>query len=108
MPTYQYACRACEHRFETTQGFSEDALTTCPQCDQVALRKLFGNVGVVFKGSGFYRNDSRAAAKSGGSSQAKKSEPASSPGSPAAAPTGSPAASAKTSADTATKSPANA
>ncbi len=105
MPTYQYACRACEHRFETTQGFSEDALTTCPQCEQDALRKLFGNVGVVFKGSGFYRNDSRAAAKSGGSSQAKKSEPAPSPSSSTAPATGSSAASAKNSAP---KSPANA
>jgi putative FmdB family regulatory protein len=64
MPTYQYACRSCGHRFDTVQGFSEETLRTCPACHQDELRKLFGNVGVVFKGSGFYRNDSRSAAKS--------------------------------------------
>ena len=58
MPTYQYACTACGHELEAVQSFSDDALTTCPECSG-ALRKLFGNVGVVFKGSGFYRNDSR-------------------------------------------------
>ncbi len=68
MPTYQYACRSCDHQFEVVQGFDEAALTTCPACEQEQLRKLFGNVGVVFKGSGFYRNDSRSGkqAKSGG------------------------------------------
>ena len=59
MPTYQYACTACEHRFEAVQSFSDDALSECPQC-QGRLRKLFTAVGVVFKGSGFYRNDSRS------------------------------------------------
>ena len=58
MPTYAYACTACEHRFEIVQSFSEDSLTECPEC-QGRLRKLFNAVGVVFKGSGFYRNDSR-------------------------------------------------
>jgi putative FmdB family regulatory protein len=58
VPTYQYACTACGHELEAVQSFSDDALTTCPECSG-ALRKLFGNVGVVFKGSGFYRNDSR-------------------------------------------------
>ncbi len=58
MPTYQYACTACGHELEAVQSFSDDALTTCPECSG-ALRKLFGNVGVVFKGSGFYRTDSR-------------------------------------------------
>lgn len=58
MPTYQYACTDCGHELEAVQSFSDDALTTCPECGG-ALRKLFGNVGVVFKGSGFYRNDSR-------------------------------------------------
>jgi putative FmdB family regulatory protein len=60
MPTYQYACRSCNHRFDVVQGFDESALTTCPACGEEQLRKLFGNVGVVFKGSGFYRNDSRS------------------------------------------------
>ena len=58
MPTYQYACTECGHAFEQFQSFSDDALTECPEC-QGRLRKLFNAVGVVFKGSGFYRNDSR-------------------------------------------------
>lgn len=63
MPTYSYACTECDNRFDAVQAFSDDALTTCPQCSG-RLRKLFGKVGVVFKGSGFYRNDSRDASKS--------------------------------------------
>src|SRR5215207_2641402 len=63
MPTYQYACTECGHSFEQFQSFSEDALTVCPECDG-KLRKLFNAVGVVFKGSGFYRTDSRAASSS--------------------------------------------
>lgn len=58
MPTYQYACTECGHAFEQVQSFTDDALTECPEC-QGRLRKLFNAVGVVFKGSGFYRNDSR-------------------------------------------------
>ena len=60
MPTYQYACTvpSCGHRFEAVQTFTEPALTVCPVCDG-GLRKVFSPVGVVFKGSGFYRNDSR-------------------------------------------------
>ncbi|MDX1870727.1 FmdB family zinc ribbon protein [Mycolicibacterium sp. 120266] len=63
MPTYSYACTACDNRFDVVQAFSDDALTTCPQCSG-RLRKLFGKVGVVFKGSGFYRTDSRDSSKS--------------------------------------------
>lgn len=63
MPTYQYACTECGHAFEQVQSFSDDALTTCPQC-QGRLRKVFNAVGVVFKGSGFYRTDSRAGSSS--------------------------------------------
>ncbi|HET8983240.1 MAG TPA: FmdB family zinc ribbon protein [Pedococcus sp.] len=63
MPTYAYACTACDHRFEIFQSFSEDSLTQCPQCEG-RLRKLFNAVGVVFKGNGFYRTDSRKAASS--------------------------------------------
>ena len=62
MPTYAYACTACDHRFEVVQSFSDDALTSCPQCEG-RLRKLFNAVGVVFKGSGFYRTDSRSGSK---------------------------------------------
>ena len=58
MPTYQYACTECGHAFDQFQSFSDDALTECPEC-QGRLRKVFNAVGVVFKGSGFYRNDSR-------------------------------------------------
>jgi putative FmdB family regulatory protein len=59
VPTYQYACTECGHAFEQVQSFSDDALTECPEC-RGRLRKLFNAVGVVFKGSGFYRTDSRA------------------------------------------------
>lgn len=59
MPTYQYACTECGHAFEQVQSFSDDALTECPQCSG-RLRKVFNAVGVVFKGSGFYRTDSRS------------------------------------------------
>jgi putative FmdB family regulatory protein len=62
VPTYQYACTECGHGFEQFQSFSDDALTECPTCGG-RLRKVFSSVGIVFKGSGFYRNDSRDAAK---------------------------------------------
>ena len=64
MPTYQYACTECDHRFEAVQAFTDDSLTVCPVCGG-QLRKVYGSVGVVFKGSGFYRTDSRAAASTG-------------------------------------------
>ncbi len=63
MPTYQYSCTECGHFFEQFQSFSEDSLTVCPEC-QGRLRKVFNAVGVVFKGSGFYRTDSRASSTS--------------------------------------------
>lgn len=68
MPTYSYACTQCDNRFDIVQSFSDEALTVCDQCSG-KLRKLFNSVGIVFKGSGFYRTDSR----SGGSTA---SEPA--------------------------------
>ncbi|WP_146361197.1 FmdB family zinc ribbon protein [Arthrobacter yangruifuii] len=61
MPTYAYACKDCSHSFDIQQSFSEDSLTVCPECGG-RLRKKFNSVGVVFKGSGFYRTDSRDAA----------------------------------------------
>jgi putative FmdB family regulatory protein len=67
VPTYQYSCTECGHFFEQFQSFSEDSLTTCPQC-QGRLRKVFNAVGVVFKGSGFYRTDSRSASSGDGAS----------------------------------------
>ena len=82
MPTYQYACTECGHFFEQFQSFTDDALTECPVCSG-KLRKVFNAVGVVFKGSGFYRNDSRSNAngsesseKSGGGSTEKAASPA--------------------------------
>ena len=77
MPTYQYACTECGHAFEQVQSFSDDALTTCPEC-QGRLRKLFNAVGVVFKGSGFYRNDSRKPATESTSSSSSDSSSTSS------------------------------
>ena len=59
MPTYQYSCNDCGHFFEIVQSFSDDSLTVCPECEG-RLRKVFNAVGVVFKGSGFYRTDSRS------------------------------------------------
>lgn len=63
MPTYQYSCTDCGHFFEAVQSFSDDSLTVCPACEGT-LRKVFNAVGVVFKGSGFYRNDSRGSTTS--------------------------------------------
>ena len=60
MPTYEYACTKCGHQFEAFQSFSEDALTQCPECKS-EVQKVYSNVGVVFKGSGFYKTDSRTA-----------------------------------------------
>ena len=65
MPTYEYACTACGHRLDAVQKFSDDPLTECPECGG-ALRKVYGAVGIVLKGSGFYKTDSRAAAGSNG------------------------------------------
>lgn len=59
MPTYQYACTNCGHQLEAVQSFSDEPLTTCPACEG-KLRKVFSSVGIVFKGSGFYRTDSRS------------------------------------------------
>ena len=70
MPTYEYACTACGHRLEAVQKFTDDPLTECPECGS-PLRKVYGAVGIVLKGSGFYKTDSRAAA-SGGNGSAKK------------------------------------
>lgn len=97
MPTYAYACKDCGHAFDIHQSFSDDSLTVCPECGG-ALRKKFNSVGVVFKGSGFYRTDSR----SGGSSvpaAASDSAPA-----PAAAPASAPASTPAPSATPAPKS----
>lgn len=77
MPTYSYACTECDNRFDAVQAFTDNALTECPQCSG-RLRKLFGKVGVVFKGSGFYRTDSRAGSNGSSAGEKKSTADASS------------------------------
>ncbi|WP_344253371.1 FmdB family zinc ribbon protein [Terrabacter carboxydivorans] len=78
MPTYSYACQECGHAFDIRQSFTDDSLTVCPECGEPRLRKVIHPVGIAFKGSGFYKTDSRAGAKSaatpaaGGSDEKKK------------------------------------
>ncbi|WP_031509331.1 FmdB family zinc ribbon protein [Streptomyces megasporus] len=81
MPTYQYQCTECGEGLEAVQKFTDDALTECPSCEG-RLKKVFSAVGIVFKGSGFYRNDSRGSTSSGSSSSSSssKSESSSSSG----------------------------
>ena len=87
MPTYEYACSNCESNHEIVQSMSDPTLTTCPSCGQETLRKQFGNVGVVFKGSGFYRNDSRdKKSNTGGSSSSASSSTSTSTSSSTPAP----------------------
>ena len=108
MPTYQYACTECDHRFDAVQSFSDPSLTECPVCGG-KLRKVFSSVGIVFKGSGFYRTDSRsgsgsavAKAESGAGSESsgststetKTEKKADTKAAPAAAKSSSPAAAA--------------
>jgi len=80
LPTYSYACTECGNRFDVVQAFTDDALTTCDQCSG-RLRKLFNSVGVVFKGSGFYRTDSRESTKSSSNGSATSSSSSGSDGS---------------------------
>ena len=88
MPTYDYRCKDCGHEFEIHQSFSEDALTVCPNC-QGDLRKVFSAVGISFKGSGFYKTDSRG----GGSASKSSSDSSSSSSTPATPASTSPASS---------------
>ncbi|MDQ1438328.1 MAG: hypothetical protein QOK43_1957 [Acidimicrobiaceae bacterium] len=67
MPTYEYACKSCGEHLEIVQSFKDDPLTTCPNCGG-ELRKVFGSIGIAFKGSGFYKTDSRPAPKESSSS----------------------------------------
>ena len=80
MPTYEYACKSCGEHLEVVQSFKDDPLTTCPACGG-DLRKVFGNIGISFKGSGFYKTDSRSsstasktASSSSGSSSSSESK----------------------------------
>ncbi|GGX18183.1 hypothetical protein GCM10010297_44540 [Streptomyces malachitofuscus] len=72
MPTYQYQCTECGEGLEAVQKFTDDALTECPNC-QGRLKKVFSAVGIVFKGSGFYRNDSRGSSSSSSPASSKAS-----------------------------------
>ncbi|MDN5808002.1 MAG: FmdB family transcriptional regulator [Brevibacterium sp.] len=72
MPVYSYACKSCAHAFDIHQDFSDDSLTICPEC-QGRLKKVFGTVGISFKGSGFYATDSRASSSSTVSSSSNSS-----------------------------------
>ena len=93
MPIYEYRCKDCGHEFETTQAFTDEPLTECPSC-KGALKKKFGSVGISFKGSGFYKNDSRGTSSS--TTPAASSDSGSST-------TAAPAASPASSGDSATK-----
>lgn len=87
MPTYSYLCAACGHDFDQYQSFTDNALVDCPTCSEPQLRKVFSNIGVTFKGSGFYRTDSRSGseAKSSTDAAAPKKSTESSPKTPAPA-----------------------
>ncbi|GGT33992.1 FmdB family zinc ribbon protein [Nonomuraea spiralis] len=97
MPTYQYACNDCGEQLEVVQKFTDDALTVCPNC-QGNLRKVFSAVGIVFKGSGFYRTDNRSSSTSASSTtpsksaESKSSESKSSESSSSSTPAPAPAA----------------
>ena len=94
MPTYQYACTNPEgkHEFEVVQSFTDAAITECPQCG-APVRKVYGSVGVVFKGSGFYRTDSRKTATASESASSSSSSSSDSSSSAASSPSSTPAAS---------------
>jgi putative FmdB family regulatory protein len=94
VPTYQYACTACGHQLEAVQSFADEQLTECPAC-QGKLRKLFSAVGIVFKGSGFYRTDSRSSSKSEATASPTASSATSSTNGGAEAPAAKPAESTK-------------
>ena len=87
VPTYEYICNACEHAFEAVQSFSDAPISNCPECGK-DVRKVYSNVGVVFKGSGFYKTDSRKATSA-------STTPAPAATAPAATPAAAPAAAAK-------------
>lgn len=105
MPTYQYECDACGKPLEAVQSFSDDALTICPSCNEPKLRKVYGSVGVVFKGSGFYRTDSRGSSSTTTTSTDSSSSTSTAPSSTPAAST--PAPSKTTPAPAATKTSTN-
>jgi putative FmdB family regulatory protein len=108
VPTYQYACTACGHQLEAVQSFADDPLTACPACEG-RLRKMFSSVGIVFKGSGFYRTDSRSGSGGAAAEPAKAGDSGESTGSNGAKTEGSapaPAPAQKTESKAAASTPA--
>ena len=106
MPTYAYACKDCSHAFDIQQSFTDNSLTVCPEC-RGTLRKKFNSVGVVFKGSGFYRTDSRSTSSSVPAAATAGSESAKAPAG-SAAPAKTSTESTSSSGNSSTKSPATA
>jgi putative FmdB family regulatory protein len=96
MPTYEYACKSCGEHLEVVQSFKDDPLTTCPNCSG-ELRKVFGSIGIAFKGSGFYKTDSRgpaaseSSASSSGSTESKPAATSTETKSPSTSPSTPPA-----------------
>lgn len=107
MPLYAYTCTACGHNFDIHQSFTDDSLTVCPECAGL-LRKVFSPVGVVFKGSGFYRTDNKAASASKVPASPKVDAPAkeSAPAAPSSAPASSTSSASSSSASSASAAPA--
>jgi putative FmdB family regulatory protein len=106
MPTYEYRCKDCAHTFDAYQSFTDDALTECPECGGL-VKKVFGNVGIAFKGSGFYKTDSRSGASSGastnGNGSGEKKDGAATSSSSDASSSSSDSSSSSTKTDTGTK-----
>ena len=102
MPTYEYACKSCGERLEVVQKFTDDALTECPACAG-PLRKVFGNVGIAFKGSGFYKTDSRGT-KTSSSTSSTSSDSSSSNGSSSSSDSSSSSSSSTSSSDSGSSS----
>ena len=81
VPTYEYSCATCDRNFDVVQSFSDDPLDTCPTCGS-PVRKVFGNVGIVFKGSGFYKTDNRTSGATSGPARTGTEPASASPSSP--------------------------
>ncbi|QMU20657.1 FmdB family zinc ribbon protein [Gordonia rubripertincta] len=105
MPTYSYACTECDNKFDIVQSFSDDSLTECPQCTG-RLRKLFNSVGIVFKGSGFYRTDSRSGSSSSDTASSSSSDSSSSSSSSASSDSSSSSSSSTAKSDSKAATPA--
>lgn len=107
MPTYEYRCKSCNHQFDIVQAFTDDALTECPECGG-ALKKVFGNVGITFKGSGFYKTDNRSSSGSSGgaSSSGSSGTDSGSSSSSTSSDSGSGSSSSKDSGSTSSSTPA--